>query len=166
MLARHKHIVHYSLYCEYRSTFWWKELASHMSHLLSLTLCVHERKGVENVEAPYALTDLPNLTLLRLFNNFRLHTSYTDIAIYSVTLLLPALKTLELDDYIDGDHAKELRALDFQCPALVSIQLTIHKGLTFSPSIFENLVSLTMTIYNVSANIEKSGIFSYHNTSY
>ena len=78
MLTHRKHITQYDLYCEYRSTDWWVDLATFMPHLTWLSFCVgegddevdyedvdyNEDDDDDNkmVETPFALEGLPNLT--------------------------------------------------------------------------------------------------------
>ena len=121
-----------------------------MSHLTWLTLIV--RKEVDGiVETPFALKDLPNLTHLYLYagcESFSIHGMYP---LSSVSLRLPALQTLELDEHMGKDFAMEVLEMDIECPSLVSLRFTIHAELSMSTSWFAHLRSLKLTLHDVSA---------------
>ena len=152
MLTHRKHITQYFLYYQYWSIDWWADLAISMSHLTWLTLIV--RKEVDGiVETPFALRDLPNLTHLYLYAGYQttlvsIHVMYP---LSSVSLRLPALQTLELDEYMEKGRAMEVREMDIECPSLVSLRSTIHAELSMSTSWFAHLRFLDLTVHDVSA---------------
>ena len=163
MLTHRKHITQYDLNFHSRYTDWWADLATFMPHLTWLSLGVEDRVdffsplgfslrirervyGRSKVEIPFALEGLPNLTFLHL-GGFasRKHV------LSSLSLRLPALQTLELEEHRDRECAIGVRELDIECPSLVSIRVTIHAELSMSTSWFAHLRSLNLTLHDVSA---------------
>ena len=163
MLTHRKHITQYDLNFHSRSTDWWADLATFMPHLTWLSLGVEDRvdfhslfgfslrmgelfRKKEKVEIPFALEGLPNLTFLHLGGY-----ASRKYVLSSLSLRLPALQTLELDEHRDREFARGVCELDIECPSLVSICVTIHAELSMSTSWFAHLRSLDLTLHDVSA---------------
>ena len=107
MLTHRKHIRQYDLICQYRSIDWWADLATFMPHLTWLSLCVGQ--GVyEMEETPFALEGLPNLTYLSLVATYHCFGSGKHL-LSSLSLRLPVLQTLELEEHGDKEYAMEVR---------------------------------------------------------
>ena len=118
-----------------------------MPHLTWLSL--RPGQGIDGrVETPFALEGLPNLSYLCLR---AARNSFGKNALSSISLRLPALRSLEVDE--DGDEvlAPEVCEVEIQCPSLVSLRFHIHAEISMSTAWFAHLRSVDLTLHDVSA---------------
>lgn len=145
MLTHRKYITQYHFDCKYHSTDWWLGLATFMPHLTWLSIQVTNTIGGVSDNAPFLKQGPPNLMYLSV-----LAVRYPHCALTSLSLRLPALETLELDDEKEKDFAKKLREVKFECPSLRSLSITMHAKQSMLTSWFAHLRFLDVTIHDVS----------------
>ena len=150
MLTQRKHITQYDFNCQYRSTDWWADLATFMPHLTWLSLYIKDKVD-KKLETPFALEGLPNLTYLSLGSAYDDFDVYGGYMLSSLSLRLPKLQTLRLDEHGDKEYIRGMRELDIECPSLVYLRFNAHAELSMSTSWFAHLRSLDLTLYDVSA---------------
>ena len=115
---------------DFYSTDWWSDLATLMPHVTWLSLCLGLEVDSYGETFAFALTNLPNLTYLRI-------EGINNPDTVNGLLRLPALQTLELDEdkkLHPHDWYTRMCGLKIECPSLVSLRFHIRVEISMSTS--------------------------------